>query len=101
RAARAAVAAPPRVGRLEPAVPPLAAGEAGGALAGLARVDRRLAERELARHGGLEIQAGALVGRAAIAQHAARREGGDLTGERLGGGPGLADGHDAISETDS
>ena len=46
-------------------------------------------------------QAGGLVGGATIAEHAARRKGGDLAGERLGGGPRLAHRDDAIGEADS
>ena len=73
--------------KLKLPVSSLATREAGGALTGLAGIDRRLAERELARQRGVEIEAGSFMDGATIAQHAARREGGDLARERLRGGP--------------
>src|SRR5256712_13977546 len=59
--------------RSKSAVPPGAGREARGALAALARVDRHLAELELSSQRRLERDALTLVGRAAVAEHAARR----------------------------
>src|SRR2546428_11330911 len=64
--------------RSKSAVPPGAGREARGALAALARVDRHLAELELSSQRRLERDALTLVGRAAVAEHAARRGHGRL-----------------------
>src|SRR5439155_1326598 len=87
--------------RSKGAVPPGAGREARGALAALARVDRHLAELELSSQRRLERDALTLVGRAAVAEHAARRERGDLRGQRLCRRARLAPGHDAVGEADS
>src|SRR5262249_28074658 len=82
-------------------VPSRAAGEAGDAFARLAGVDRRLAQHELARERGGEIEAGAFVDGAAIAQHTARGEGRDLTGQRLCSRTRLANGNDTVGEANT
>src|SRR5439155_3438300 len=93
-----AMSGPPRS---KSPVPPGAGREARGALAALARVDRHLAELELSSQRRLERDALTLVGRAAVAEHAARRERGDLRGQRLCHRARLAPGHDAVGEADS
>src|SRR5213592_4351424 len=93
-----AMSGPPRS---KSPVPPGAGREARGALAALARVDRHLAELELSSQRRLERDALTLVGRAAVAEHAARRERGDLRGQRLCRRARLAPGHDAVGEADS
>src|SRR2546428_3907813 len=84
--------------RSKSAVPPGAGREARGALAALARVDRHLAELELSSQRRLERDALTLVGRAAVAEHAARRERGDLPGPRPSPPARPAPGHDAGCE---
>src|SRR2546421_9044044 len=85
---------------LEHAVAAGAGGEASGALAALTGVDRRLAQLELAAQRGVQGSTLALVGRAAVAQDAVRRERGDLRRQRLRRRARLAPGHHAIRQTD-
>src|SRR5919197_4522167 len=75
--------------------------EPRGALATLARLHRRPAKLELATQRGLQRGAVALVRRAAIAQHTAGRERGDLGRQRLCGRARLAPGHDAVRQPDT
>src|SRR5437867_791113 len=70
---------------------------AGDALPG---IERRGADQVLAAEGGGEAGAQRLVGRAAVAADAERREGRDRGGERFGVVARLAARHDAVRQTD-
>src|SRR5437867_13349761 len=70
---------------------------AGDALPG---IERRGADQVLAAEGGGEAGAQRLVGRAAVAADAERREGRDRGGERFGFVTRLAARHDAVRQTD-